>query len=111
MCDKRGQFWLSRKKINRFSWKFRTIRTLVQRTKSTIFHIDTSLQVLFLNWFFDKEIEIVVAEEYKFENGAKKSCTSWKFRIVRTVMQGLQINNSPMENFSTTRTISMMTLI
>ena len=50
-----------------------------------------------------EELEIVVAEEYKFETGAKKSSTSWKFRTVRTLMQGTQIHGSPIETLSKTK--------
>ena len=54
-----------------------------------------------------------MAEEDKFENGAnlKKSITSWKVRIVKTLMQGTQINNCPMKNLSATKKFSMPTLI
>ena len=50
-----------------------------------------------------EETELVVPEEYKFENAAKKNETSvfWKFRIVKTLMRGTQIDKSPMEKLYT----------
>ena len=40
-----------------------------------------------------------------------KSGTSWNFRTVKTLMQGTQIDDSPIEKSSTTRMFSMPTLI
>ena len=40
----------------------------------------------------------------------KKGSTSWKLRIVKTLMQGTQIDNYLIENFSSTEKISMPTL-
>ena len=57
-----------------------------------------------------EEFELVVAEEYKFENGAKKS-NFLKFQTARTLIQASQIDNSPIKNFFTTRIFSMPTLI
>ena len=59
-----------------------------------------------------EEFELVVPEEYKLEKGAEeKSTVSWKFRTVKTLMQRTQIDNSPIENLSTSRTFPMPTLI
>ena len=59
-----------------------------------------------------EEFELLVAEEYKFEDDRnKKSKTFWKLRTVKTLIQGTQIDNSPIEKLSTTRELSMPTLI
>ena len=62
---------------------------------------------------FVEELELVAAEEYKFEFWAKLSKIAffWNFRVVKTLMQGKQINNSAIENFSTSGKFSIPTLI
>ena len=59
-----------------------------------------------------KEFEFVVAEEYKFERWTNwKSNTCWKFRTVKTLIQGTQIEISSIKRSSTTRTSSIPTMI
>ena len=60
-----------------------------------------------------EEFEFVVAEENKFENWAnqKKSSIPWKFRTVKTLNQGTQVDKPPIEKPSTSRILSMPTLI
>ena len=43
-------------------------------------------------------------------NEIKNSSTSWKFLTVKTLIQGTQIDNSPLEKFSATRMFAMPTL-
>ena len=57
-----------------------------------------------------EEFELVVAEENKFEVGAKKSSTSLKIRTVKILMQETQLHNFLNESLSTNRTFSMPTL-
>ena len=50
-------------------------------------------------------------KENKFGNGAKNCTASWKFRTVETLMQGKEIQYSPIEVLSTTKNVPMPNLI
>ena len=50
-------------------------------------------------------------QEFNFKWEALDRDLAWKFRTVKTLMQGTQIDNSPIANLSTTRKFSMLTLI
>ena len=54
--------------IRGFFWSFWTIRTLMQRTKLTVFHLNTPLQVLFSEWVHDGEF---------------RTCSGWGIQVWR----------------------------
>ena len=87
-----------------FFRKIWTMRTLMQRTKSTTSHLKAPLQVFFLNWALDGGIRIYSGWGilmWKIRE-MKKSGTSLKIRTVRKLIQGTQIENLSIENLFTT---------
>ena len=58
-----------------------------------------------------EEFPVVVAENYKLEYWATKSNRFWKLRAVSTQKQGTQMDNSTINKVSTTKTLSLPTLI
>ena len=64
------------------------MRTLMQRTKTAFFHHISTQQVFFESEFMIEEVEFVVAQDYKFENGAKwKKYHFLENSTVKTLMQ------------------------
>ena len=70
MGDNEDEFECREKLLIGFC-NFPTNRNLMKRTKSTSFRLNTPLQVLFWIEFLMEELELVVAEEHKFEKSAK----------------------------------------
>ena len=107
MADKWRWVWMSRKIIRtRFIWKFRTITISMQRTKSTVLHLNIPLKVKCLNWILDGPIGTCSSWgiQVSILREIKKSSTFWKVRTVKILMHGTQIDNE-------TKTFSLPTLL
>ena len=73
MGNKWGWVWISRKKyLNVFFGDFAPSGLWCHEQKQRFFTSILLVQCYFLNDFLMEEFELVVAMEYKFENGAKK---------------------------------------
>ena len=85
----------------------------MQWTKTTVFHLNTPLKLFFLGWTHDGEIRICNDLGIQVWNWSEieESSFSWKIRIVRTLMQKLQIHKSPTKNLFKNKVFLMPTLI
>ena len=74
MSVKGGLVWmLGKTSDKKFLWKSWAVRNLMQRTKSTVFYLNTPLHVFFFeSKFLIATFKLVLAEEYKFRSGARK---------------------------------------
>ena len=111
--DKWSWVWMSGKTIERFFLEKLDYQDSDETNKMNGFPPDNPCTSFFLDWVHDGGILICSdwgIQVSKWTEIEKKS-TSWNFRTVKTLMQGTRINNSPIENLSTSKKFSMLTLI
>ena len=112
MGDKGGWIWMSRKIIEFFFGNFGLSGLWCNEQNQRFFH-SILLQMFFLDWVPDGGIRTCSGwgrQGWKWSK-IKKSSTSSKFWTVKTLMQGTQIDNSPIKNCFTTKKFSVPTLI
>ena len=80
----------------------------MQRIKSTPFTSKLLYRFDFLDWVLDWGIQTCSGRGIQVSKWSevKKNSTSWKFRTVKALTQGTEIENSPTENLSKTNCFS-----
>ena len=112
-CDKGRRVWMSRKiTVERFFVEVLDNQDFDATTKINGFSAQYPPSV-FLDWVHDGGFWTWGGWGIQVWKGSeiKESSTSWKVRTVKALMQGRQIDNSPIENLSTSEKFSMPTLI